>query len=74
VFRGSGWRDRGWRGTHGGGAWHGGNGEQSRMRESREEGEKRPARFLTPRRSSGGGLRQQRSGEAAMATMTKVQW
>jgi hypothetical protein len=47
-------------------AWHGGDGEQSRMRESREEGKKRPARFLTPRRSSSGS-QQQKSGEAALA-------
>jgi hypothetical protein len=37
---------------------------------------KGPARILTPRRSSGGSLRQQRSGEAAAATMTETrrQW
>jgi hypothetical protein len=39
-------------------AWHGGVGEQSSRREGGEEGEKRPARFLTPRQSSSGSLRQ----------------
>jgi hypothetical protein len=57
MFRGLGWRDGGRRGTHSGCARHSGDDEQSRVRKSGEEGEKRPARFLTPKRSSDGGLR-----------------
>jgi hypothetical protein len=53
-------------------ARHNGDGKQSRVPESRKEGEKRPARFLTPRRSSGGGSQQQKSGEVAAMTATEV--
>jgi hypothetical protein len=49
-------------------ARHGGVDEQSSRREGGEEGEKMSARFLTPRRSFGGGLQQQKSDEAATAT------
>jgi hypothetical protein len=52
ASRGSGWRDGGWRGAHGGDARHGGDGKQLRMRESEEEGENRPAMLLTATRSS----------------------
>jgi hypothetical protein len=39
ASRGSGWRDGGQRGTHDGVARHGGDGEQSRVRERGKEGE-----------------------------------
>jgi hypothetical protein len=68
---GVGMRRRGPRKADDGEARHDGDGEQSGMREGGEKGEKRPARFLTPRRSSGGGLRQQKSGEAATVTATE---
>jgi hypothetical protein len=52
------------------------SGEQSCVREDGKQRGKRLARILTPRWSSGGSLRQQRSGEAAaaMATETWRQW
>jgi hypothetical protein len=53
-------------------AQHGGDGEQSSQREGGEEGEKRLATLLTPRRNSDGGSWQQRSGEAVMVTAAEV--
>jgi hypothetical protein len=56
-------------------ARHGGDSEQASRREGERKGENRPTKTLTPRRNSGGGSRQQRSGEAAIATVTEVrQW
>jgi hypothetical protein len=66
-------RCRGPREADNGEAWHGGDGKQAARREGEREGANRPVRFLTPRWSSGGGSRQQKSGEVVTATMIEVQ-
>jgi hypothetical protein len=53
---------------------HDGDGKQSGAREGREKGEKRPVRFLTPRRSSGSYSCQQKSIKAAAATAIEMRW
>jgi hypothetical protein len=70
---GVGMRRRGPRKADDGEARHDGDGEQSGMREGGEKGEKRPARFLTPRQSSGSCSWQQKSVKAAAAMATEMQ-
>jgi hypothetical protein len=65
ASRGSGWRDGGRRGAHGGGARPRNFGEESRVREGGEEGENRPAVLLTATRSSWGTCSMAESGGAA---------
>jgi hypothetical protein len=57
ASRGSGWRDGGRRGAHGGGARPWSFGKGTHAQKGKEEGENRPARTLTPQWNSSGGSR-----------------
>jgi hypothetical protein len=72
VSRGSGWRDGGRRGAHGGGARPRSIGKESRVRQGRKEGEKGPAMLLTATQSSLGTCAMAESGGAPARRAAEV--
>jgi hypothetical protein len=72
TSRGSIWQDWGWRGAHNGGARPWSFGEESHMREGREEEEKGPAMLLTATWSSCGTCPIAESGGAAARRAAEV--
>jgi hypothetical protein len=74
ASRGSGWRDGGRRRAHDGGARPRSFGEESRVREGGEEGEKGPTMLLTATRSSWGTCSMAQSSGAAARRAAEARW